>query len=137
ERAIAELARVTRRGGRVGAVEWFSQGMMIAADYDTTRHVLDGSAPKAALNPLVSLELEHVFAVAGLTHVTGGTVVAESRDYLPSLQSMLKRRVDQAIEGGATTRDAGAAWLVALDARAARGDFYWAALVRWAVGVKA
>lgn len=137
ERAIAELARVTRRGGRVGAVEWFSQGMVIAADYARTRQVLDGSAPQGALNPTVPLELEQLFAASGLTDVTGGTVLTESRDFLPSLQTMLQRRVQQAIDLGATTADTGAAWLAELHARQARGQFYWAALVRWAVGTKA
>jgi SAM-dependent methyltransferase len=136
-RAIAEMVRVTRPGGRVGAVEWFSQGMMIAADYSLTRQVLDGSAPAGALNPLAPLELESLFADAGLHHIEAGSIVAESRQYLPSLQVMLKRRVDQAVELAALSADAGRAWLDELEFRAAHGTFYWAALVRWAAGTKA
>ncbi len=136
ERAIGELARITRRGGRVGAVEWFAQGMVIAAEYTVTRQVLDGSAPQAALNPMVPLELEQLFETSGLRDVTGGTIVAEAREYAPSLQTMLKRRVQQAIDRGAATADAGTAWLAELEARDARGKFYWAALVRWAAGTK-
>jgi hypothetical protein len=41
---LAELVRVTRAGGRVGAVEWFSQGMSIAADSVYT------ISPKMVLN---------------------------------------------------------------------------------------
>jgi SAM-dependent methyltransferase len=135
--AIAEMVRVTRPGGRVGAVEWFSQGMMIAADYSLTRQVLDGSAPAGALNPLAPIELESLFADAGLHHLEAGSIVSESRQYLPSLQVMLKRRVEQAVELAALSADAGRAWLDELDARAVRGRFYWAALVRWAAGTKA
>jgi ubiquinone/menaquinone biosynthesis C-methylase UbiE len=135
-RAIGELARVTRAGGRVGAVEWFSQGMVVAGDYALTRRIFDGSAPVAAENPTAPLELEHTFAVAGLTSVESGTIVAESRQYLPSLKMMSQRRVQQAVDQQALAPDAGAAWLAELDARAARGQFYWGALVRWAVGTK-
>ncbi|HUL75347.1 MAG TPA: methyltransferase domain-containing protein [Vicinamibacterales bacterium] len=134
--AIAELARVTRRGGRVGAVEWFAQGMVLAADYAVTRQVLDGSAPAGALNPMTPLELESHFATAGLESIESGTIVAESRQFLPSLRIMLERRVQQATDLGALTADAGAAWLRDLETRAAHGRFYWAALVRWAAGVK-
>ena len=132
--AIAELVRVTRAGGRVGAVEWYSQGMVIAADYALTRRVLDGSAPAGALNPLVPLELDHLFTQAGLRRIHSGSVVAESSRYLPSLKMMLQRRADQAIELGSISAEAGAAWLQDLEARAALGEFYWAAIVRWAVG---
>jgi len=134
--AIGELVRVTRAGGRVGAVEWFSQGMTIAADYPRTRQVLDGSAPAGALNPLVPLELEHLFADAGLRDVQAGSVLAESRRYLPSLKVMLPRRVQQAVDLGAMSMAAGARWLEEIEARDDRGQFYWAAIVRWATGTK-
>jgi len=132
--AIAELARVTRSGGRVGVVEWFSQGMMIAADAAATRRVLDGSAPAGALNPVVPLELEHRLGAAGLADIQAGSVVAESHEFLPSLKVMLRRRVQQAIDLQAITSVDGDAWLHELDARAREGRFYWAALVRWATG---
>jgi ubiquinone/menaquinone biosynthesis C-methylase UbiE len=134
--ALAELARVTRTGGRVGAVEWFSQGMTIAADYALTRQVLDGSAPAGALNALAPLQLERHFGDAGLRDVDSGSVLAESRRWLPGLQIMLRRRVAQAIELGAIAADAGDAWQEELAARDARGEFYWAAIVRWAVGTR-
>ena len=134
--AIAELVRVTRVGGRVGAVEWFSQGMMIAADYALTRQVLDGSAPAGALNPMAPLELEHLLGEAGLRQIQAGSVVAQSSRYLPSLKVMLERRVQHAVDLGAITTEAGAGWLQELESRDARGRFYWAALVRWAAGAK-
>jgi hypothetical protein len=134
--ALGELVRVTRHGGRVGAVEWFSQGMTIAADYALTRRVLDGSAPAGALNPLAPLELDRHFTDVGLDGVESGSILAESRRLLPGLQIMLRRRVAQAVELGAMTSDAGDAWLAELTARDTRGDFYWAAIVRWAVGTR-
>jgi ubiquinone/menaquinone biosynthesis C-methylase UbiE len=134
--AIAELVRVTRGGGHIGVVEWYSQGMVIAADYTLTRRVLDGSAPAGALNPVVPLELERLLADAGLQRIDAGSVVAESRQYLPSLKMMLQRRAQQAVELGAISADAGATWLQELESRDARGQFYWAAIVRWAVGTK-
>jgi len=134
--ALAELARVTKVGGRVGAVEWFSQGMSIAADYALTRRVLDGSAPAGALNPLAPLELERHFAAAGLGAIESGSILAESRTLLPGLQIMLRRRVAQAVELGALAAGAGEAWLAELAARDGRGDFYWGAIVRWTVGTR-
>jgi len=134
--ALAELTRVTRSGGRVGAVEWFSQGMTIAADYALTRQVLDGSAPAGALNALAALELERHFGDAGLRDVETGSILAESRRWLPGLQIMLRRRVAQAVDLGAIAADAGDAWLEELTERDARGEFYWGAIVRWAVGTR-
>jgi SAM-dependent methyltransferase len=134
--ALAELVRVTRKGGRVGAVEWFSQGMTIAADYARTRQVLDGSAPAGALNPLAPLELERHFADAGLAAVESGSILAESHRLLPGLEIMLRRRVAQAVELRAISQEAGDAWIAELAARDTRGDFYWAAIVRWAVGTR-
>lgn len=134
--AIAELVRVTRAGGRVGAVEWFSQGMAIAADYALTRQVLDGSAPAGAMNPMVPLELERLLGEAGLQQIQAGSLLAESGRYLPSLKVMLQRRVQQAVDLGAISMAAGAGWLQELESRDARGRFYWAALVRWAAGSK-
>jgi SAM-dependent methyltransferase len=135
--AIAELARVTRRGGRVGAVEWYSQGMVVAAtDYALTRRIMDGSAPVAAFNPMLPLELEALLTEAGLVDLDAGSVVAESHVALPSLTTMLTRRMQQAVEAGALTEHEGAAWSRDLETRATAGTFYWAAIVRWAVGTK-
>jgi len=135
-RAVAELARVTRPGGRVGTVEWYAQGMIIAADLPLTRRILDGSAPLAALNPSAPLELEHLLASSGLVEIAAGSVVAESHRYLPSLKTMLVRRAEQALELRAIAEADGAAWLRELESRDADGRFYWAAIVRWAVGTK-
>src|ERR1700683_805048 len=126
--AIAELVRVTRGGGRVGVVEWYSQGMVLAADYALTRRVLDGSAPAGALNPVAPLELEHLLADAGLRRIDAGSVVAESTQYLPSLNMMLQRRAQQAVELGAISADAAATWLQELESRGTRGEFYWAGI---------
>jgi ubiquinone/menaquinone biosynthesis C-methylase UbiE len=135
--AMAELARVTRHGGRVGAVEWYSQGMVVAAaDYALTRRIMDGSARAAAFNPMLPLELEGLMTEAGLSDIESASVVAESHEALPSLTTMLTRRMQQAVEAGAVTEDDGAVWIRDLETRASRGEFYWAAIVRWAVGTK-
>ena len=110
--------------------------VVAAADYVLTRRIMDGSAPAGALNPMVPLELEHRLADAGLQHIDAGSVVAETHQYLPSLKVMLSRRVQQAVELGAVTAAAGAEWLQDLEARDTAGRFFWAALVRWAVGTK-
>jgi SAM-dependent methyltransferase len=134
--AVSELVRVTRRGGRVGTVEWYSQGMSVAADYGLARRVIDGSASAGALNPMVPLELESVLAGAGLQEIESGSVVAETRQYLPSLKLMLHRRVQQAIESGAISAADGDTFLRELDARDAEERFFWAAIVRWAAGTR-
>jgi demethylmenaquinone methyltransferase/2-methoxy-6-polyprenyl-1,4-benzoquinol methylase/phosphoethanolamine N-methyltransferase len=134
--ALGELVRVTRRGGRVGAVEWYSQGMVVAAEYGLARRVIDGSASAGALNPMVPVELESLLAGAGLNEIESGSVVAETRQYLPSLKLMLQRRVQQAIDAGAVSTGEGAEFLRELETRDAEGRFYWAAIVRWAAGTK-
>jgi SAM-dependent methyltransferase len=134
--AIGEMARVTRRGGRVGVIEWYSQGMSIAADYVLTRRILDGSAPAGALNPMAPLELESLLARAGLSDIAAGTVVAETRQLTPGIQMVLKRRVEQAVELGAISSAEGDDWLHDLAARDASGRAYWGALVRWAAGTR-
>jgi ubiquinone/menaquinone biosynthesis C-methylase UbiE len=135
--AVAEMVRVTRSGGRVGAVEWYSQGMMInSSDYALTRRIMDGSAPVATYNPNVALEVEQLLSDAGLRDVIAASIVTESSRLMPSLKAMLTRRVQQAAEQGAVEQSAGEAWLRELEERDARGRFYWGALVRFAVGVK-
>jgi hypothetical protein len=47
---------------------------------------------------LAPLELESLFGDAGLKDIQAGSVVAESRRYLPSLKVMLARRVQQAVD---------------------------------------
>lgn len=137
QQAVAEMARVTRSGGRVGAVEWYSQGMTInSSDYVLTRRIMDGSFPVAAYNPNVALEIEHLLSAAGLRQVMAATMVTESFQLMPSLKAMLTRRVQQATEQGAVEPSAGEAWLRELEERDAQGRFYWGALVRFAVGVK-
>jgi ubiquinone/menaquinone biosynthesis C-methylase UbiE len=133
-RAIAELTRVTRAGGRVGTVEWYAQGMIVSADGPLTGRILDGSAPLAALNPSAPLELEHLLASSGLRDIVAGSVVAESHRYLPSLKTMLVRRAEQAVELRAIGDSDAATWLRELESRDAAGRFYWAAIVRWAAG---
>jgi ubiquinone/menaquinone biosynthesis C-methylase UbiE len=137
EQAVAEMVRVTRSGGRVGAVEWYSQGMTInTSDYALTRRIMDGSFPVAAYNPNVALEIEYWLRGAGLREVGGGSLMAESLQFMPSLKAMLTRRVQQATEQGAIEPSAGDAWLRELEERDAAGHFYWCGLVRFAVGVK-
>src|SRR5688500_6541588 len=110
--------------------------MSIAAAYGLTRRVLVGSAPAAALNPLASLQLDRHFAGAGLHALESGSILADSRRFFPALQLMTLRRVAQEMELGALTADAGDAWLAELTARDTRGEFYWGAIVRWAVGTR-
>jgi len=135
--AVAEMVRVTRHGGRVGAVEWYSQGMMVnAADYSLTRKIMDGSAPVATYNPNVALELERLFTEAGLREVSAASFLAESFQFSPSLKAILTRRAQQAVELGAVERGDADRWLDELIERDAQQRFYWAALVRYAVGMK-
>ena len=136
--AVAEMVRVTRSGGRVGAVEWYSQGMMInSSDYAMTRRVMDGSAPIAAYNPNVALEIEHLMNEAGLRNVRATSMVTESFQFMPSLKAMLTRRAQQATERGAVEQAAAEAWRRELEERDKEGRFYWGALIRFSVGTKA
>lgn len=137
EQAVAEMVRVARSGGRVGTVEWYSQGMTInASDYALTRRIMDGSFPVAAYNPNAALEIEQLLSEAGLHEVSGSAMIAESLQFMPSLKAMLTRRVQQATEQGAIEPSVGEAWLRELETRDAAGHFYWGGLVRFAVGVK-
>ena len=124
ERALAELIRVTKRGGRIAVMEpdWGSL-VVDAPDRETTRAVLAEIAARIP-NPWMGRQLFGLFRRTGLTEVTvvaGAFVVT---DYAKADHIFhLGEGIERATKSGAVTEKAARAWTHGLEEAAAAGEF--------------
>jgi SAM-dependent methyltransferase len=101
ERAISEMVRVVRRGGRIGVFDFDGDGLLIAhPDRETTRRIVAGLSDHGAVNSWLVRDLPGLFAGAGLEDI-------RVRAFMP-----LERRGDgfyagMAERAAAVARDAG------------------------------
>ncbi len=126
-RAVCEMARVTRPGGRVAAIEFDVGGLMIdSADTATTRAVTTEIA-ESTVNGWAGRQLPRLFTDAGLrqVHVTAEIVQPGhaflERIYRPALARLGERDDRPAERLGA--------WSAQLQADTAAGRFFAAAPV--------
>jgi ubiquinone/menaquinone biosynthesis C-methylase UbiE len=123
-KALAELIRVTKRGGRIAITEGdIGSHAIDASDVETTRAVLAGIADRLP-NGWIGRKLRALFVEAGLSDVEVrltsvlSTSFAEWRDRMGA-----GRAVRLAVEEGKIAKDRGTAWLEELQGRDLRGRF--------------
>jgi ubiquinone/menaquinone biosynthesis C-methylase UbiE len=116
EKVIAEMRRVTRRGGRVISVEadW-ETAMVHPGDRDITRRILNNSADRQ-VDPWVARRLPALFASQGFAEVDVETIVATDegggdRAWL----EYLYERAALAVAAGLITREEAIKWMATLD----------------------
>jgi ubiquinone/menaquinone biosynthesis C-methylase UbiE len=116
EKVIAEMRRVTRRGGRVISVEadW-ETAMVHPGDRDITRRILNNSADRQ-VDPWVARRLPALFASQGFAEVDVETFVATDegggdRAWL----EYLYERAALAVAAGLITREEAIKWMATLD----------------------
>ena len=127
EKIVAEMRRVTRRGGRVMVVEadW-ETAMVYPADRLVTRRILNHAADRN-LDPWMGRRLPSLFAGQGFSEIVVEPVVAvdrggEDRAWL----EYLFERAALAVAAGIVQRDEAVAWMAKLDAGFKAHDFFFA-----------
>jgi ubiquinone/menaquinone biosynthesis C-methylase UbiE len=123
---IAEMKRVTRRGGRVLSVEadW-ETAMVQPGEAAVTRRILNHSADRN-VDGWIGRRLAGLYDAAGFSQVTFEPVVLidrgrEDRVWLEYLLG----RADIALEAGRIVRDEHTSWTVALEQAFAAGTFFF------------
>lgn len=116
EKVIAEMRRVTRRGGRVLAVEadW-ETAMVHPGEHDVTRRILQNSSDRN-VDSWIGRRLPSLFAEQGFGDVTVETIVMTDegggdRAWL----EYLFERAALAVSAGVVTRDEAVRWMAGLD----------------------
>ena len=124
---IAEMKRVTRRGGRVLSVEMDWETAMIGpGDRRLTRRILNCAADRS-LDPWIGRRLPRLFAAAGLADIAIHPIVLMDRGRDDRAWfDFARERGEIALDAGAVTRDEVATWLDSLDVAFRSGTFFFA-----------
>lgn len=121
-RAITEMARVTRAGGRIAALEPdMGTAFVDHPDMDTTRVILD-SFPGTLPHGWTGRQLPRLFRAAGLTAVEVRPTLLTA--FTPDLlRSMLGATVSKLCADGVLDAGQAGGWWSALAEQSERGDF--------------
>lgn len=133
DEVIAEMKRVTRRGGRVMSVEvdW-ETAMVHPGDRSLTRRILNHSADRN-LDPWIGRRLPGLYARSGLTDIVIAPLVLidQGHDDRIWLEYLIERAAI-ALDAAVITRDDFAAWTGALEVAFAAETFFFS-VVQFAV----
>ena len=130
---IAEMKRVTRRGGRVLSVEMdWETAMVHPGATPTTRRILNHAADRN-LDPWIGRRLPGLYAASGLADIVIEPIllIDQGRDDRVWLEYLVERAAI-ALDAAVVSRDEFAAWTGALEAAFASGTFFFA-VVQFAV----
>jgi ubiquinone/menaquinone biosynthesis C-methylase UbiE len=130
---VAEMRRVTRRGGRVLAVEMdWETAMVSPGDRSVTRRILHHAIDRH-VDPWIGRRLPGLFATAGFSEVIAQPLLLtdQGTDDRVWLEWLLER-ANLALEDAVITRDEHSAWTDALIAAVPAGKFFFA-VVQFAV----
>lgn len=122
EDAIAEMARVVRRGGRVGVFDLDTDMSTVThPDRALTRRIVAAASDGTAVNGWVGRRLPLLFVAAGLEDVRVRGFFPLETDPRGFYATMMERAGEVAVTSGAITEAEGRGWLDALHAQQARG----------------
>jgi ubiquinone/menaquinone biosynthesis C-methylase UbiE len=135
--AVGEMVRVTRGGGRVGAIEWlpfFSASASQPAGLDA----FNGIFRKAVYDYFVSCNLARHFHAAGLRDVKTEAFLAhtDNLDAHPFWRAFIFHQTPMFVQVGLIEEATAQAFLGDLEALNAKGEFSASFIVQAAVGTK-
>jgi len=135
--ALAELARVTRPGGRVGAVEWLPYFAVSTSRPDLATKMND-IFRRAVYDFGVSVNLVRYFHEAGLSDVQARAYLAhaDSLDAHPFWRAFLVQQMPLFVQAGLISEEDGNAVVADLEALSSCGEFSASFVVQSAVGTK-
>ncbi len=124
ERAIPELVRVVRPGGRVGIFDLDGDGVILAhPDRALTRRIIAASSDHLLVNGWLARELPSLLATAGLADIGVRAFTPVERDPAGFAAKMAERRAALAVQAGVISADEQRAWLALLHAEQGAGRF--------------
>jgi ubiquinone/menaquinone biosynthesis C-methylase UbiE len=124
EKAIVEMIRVTRVGGRVGVFDFDADSVLIShPDRALTRRIVVAAADHASVNGWLIRQLPGLFADLGLENVRARAFMPLERTPGSFYARFAERAGEVAAAVGAITGDEHARWLDALRAEEDAGRF--------------
>ena len=124
ERAIPEMARVVREGGRVGIFDFDGDSIIIShPDRALTRRIVIAASDHAAVNGWLARQLPGLLVAAGLRNVQVRAFMPLERDPSGFYATMAKRAAEVAAEAGEITDAERCRWLGELQAELDGGRF--------------
>ncbi len=125
ERAVAELVRVVRPGGRVGVFDRDNDSYIIShPDRDLTRRIVASGSEHTTVNPWIGRQLPSLFAEAGLCDVRVRGFVSLEQDLEGFYATNAGERwADVAVRVGTITDVERQQWVEQLRAVQAAGGF--------------
>jgi ubiquinone/menaquinone biosynthesis C-methylase UbiE len=124
ERAIPELTRVVRPGGRVGIFDLDGDGVILAhPDRALTRRIVAASSDHLIVNAWLARQLPALLAAVGLQGIGVRAFTPIERDPTGFYARLAERRALVALEAGTISEDEHRRWLDALHAEQVAGRF--------------
>jgi SAM-dependent methyltransferase len=121
ETAVMEMARVTRPGGRIAALEFDLETMYLDHPDTELTGTIWGSYLRDAVQASMGRQLLRLFVSAGLTDVTSTPRVITNNPGF--LRLAVGHHVDQLCANGLITSDQAASWWTAMEEAAASGYY--------------
>jgi ubiquinone/menaquinone biosynthesis C-methylase UbiE len=133
--ALSEMARVTRRGGRVGAIEWLPF-FAVSSNLSEALDAFNAIFRKSCYEYFVSLNLARHFHAAGLKDVRVEAFLAhtDNLDEHPYWRAFIVQQMPMFVHVNLIDEPTAKAFLADIEAINAKGEFSASFMVHAAVG---
>jgi len=135
--AIGEMVRVTRGGGRVGAIEWLPF-FVVSASQPAASDAFNGIFRKAVYEYFISCNLARHFQTAGLKNVGTEAFLAhtDNLDAHPFWRAFIVHQMPMFIFAGLIEEAPAQAFLADIEELNAKGEFSASFIVQVAIGTR-